>query len=210
MTKKNYHKRKVKKLFRELNIMSEKNMEKDLVINQDYLKKHHDRKETFNTFLLKLQWHERSCPGCLSFTTIWCTGAGATRRTTRRKKTKARDTEFVRELKQVVLTNLRTWKGEQWKDGKRQSILKRAGETAISDKINWRKKQVQWEKYCMMIKRSIYQKAVTSKYIYTSNIRYLRKMKQTLNWHVQITLPKKSRKHMYLKDTENILCERPR
>ena len=31
-----------------------------------------------------------------------------------------------------------------------------------------------------MIKWSIYQKAVTSKYIYTSNIRYLRKMKQTL------------------------------
>ena len=67
MTKKNYHKRKVKKLFRELNIMSEKNMEKDLVINQDYLKKHHDRKETFNTFLLKLQWHEITGQGaCLS------------------------------------------------------------------------------------------------------------------------------------------------
>ena len=60
-----------------------------------------------------------------------------------------------------------------------------------------------------MIKRSIYQKAVTSKNIYTSNIRYLRKMKQILNRHVQITLPKKSRKHMYLKDTENILYERP-
>ena len=34
-------------------------------------------------------------------------------------------------------------------------------------------------------------------------------MKQILNRHVQITLPKKSRKHMYLKDTENILYERP-
>ena len=31
-----------------------------------------------------------------------------------------------------------------------------------------------------MIKWSIYQKAVTSKNIYTSNIRYLRQMKQTL------------------------------
>ena len=58
-------------------------------------------------------------------------------------------------------------------------------------------------------KWSIYQKAVTSKNIYASNIRYLRKMKQILNRHVQITLPKKSRKHMYLKDTENILYERP-
>ena len=73
-----------------------------------------------------------------------------------------------------------------------------------------KEKKVQWDKYCMMIKWSIYQKAVTSKYIYTSNIRYLRKMKQTLNWHVQITRPNKSRKHMYLKDTENILYERPR
>ena len=116
-------------------------------------------------------------------------------------KTRARDTEFVRDLKQVVLTNLKTWKGEKWKDGKRQPILKRAGETAISDKINWRKKKVQWDKYCIMIKRSIYPKAVTSTNIYTSNIRYLRKMKQTLNWHVQITRPNKSRKHMYLKDT---------
>ena len=61
-----------------------------------------------------------------------------------------------------------------------------------------------------MIKRSIYQNAVTSKYISTSNIRYLRKMKQILNRHVQITQPKKSRKHMYLKDTENILYEKPR
>ena len=80
-----------------------------------------------------------------------------------------------------------------------------------------------------MIKRSIYQKAVRSKNIYTSNIRYLRKMKQTLRErkteivaqeeyeistpklkrHVQITQPKKSRKHMYLKDTENILYETP-
>ena len=73
MTKKNYHKSKVKKLLGELKIMSKKNMEKDIVINQDYLKKHHDRKETFNTFPLKLQQHERSCPGCLSFTTIGCT-----------------------------------------------------------------------------------------------------------------------------------------
>ena len=146
---------------------------------------------------------------CLSAFFAFCTGAGATRRTTRRKKTKARDTEFVRELKQVVLTNPRTWKDEKWKDGKRQSILKRAGETAISDKINWRKKKVQWDKYCIMIKRSIYPKAVTSKNIYTSNIRYLRKMKQILNRHVQITLPKKSIKHMYLKDTETILYERP-
>ena len=60
-----------------------------------------------------------------------------------------------------------------------------------------------------MIKRSIYQKAVTSKNIYTSNIRYLRKMKQILNRHVQITRPKKSRRHMYLKDAETILYERP-
>ena len=89
------------------------------------------------------------------------------------------------------------WKVKGWK----RSILKRAGETVISDKINWRKKKVQWDKYCIMIKQSIYQKVVTSKNIYTSNIRYLRKMKQTLNWHVQITLPNKSRKHMYLKDT---------
>ena len=43
-----------------------------------------------------------------------------------------------------------------------------------------KKKQVQWDKYCIMIKRSINQKAVTSKNIYTSNIRYLRQMKQTL------------------------------
>ena len=184
-------------------------MEKNTVIKQDYLKKHHDRKETFNTFPLKLQRHERSCPGCLSFTTIRCTGAGATRRSNRRKKP-GQETQSLSELKQVVLTNLRTWTGEKWKDGKRQSILKRAGETAISDKINWRKKKVQWDKYCIMIKRSIYPKAVTSKNIYTSNIRYLRKMKQILNRHVQITLPKKSRKHMYLKDTENILYEIPR
>ena len=60
-----------------------------------------------------------------------------------------------------------------------------------------------------MIKLSIYQKAVTSKNIYTSNIRYLRKMKQTLNRHLQLTRPNKSIKHMYLKDTENILYERP-
>ena len=70
MTKKNYHNSKVKKLLGELKIMAKKNMEKNKVIKQDYLKKHHDGKETFNTFLLKLQWHERSCPGCLSFATI--------------------------------------------------------------------------------------------------------------------------------------------
>ena len=72
-----------------------------------------------------------------------------------------------------------------------------------------------------MIKRSIYPKAVTSKNIYTSNIRYLRKMKQTLrerkteivaqeqyeistpklNRHVWITQPNKSIKHVHLKDT---------
>ena len=52
-----------------------------------------------------------------------------------------------------------------------------------------------------MIKWSIYQKAGTSKNIYTSNIKYLRKMKQTLNRHVQITRPNKSIKHMHLKDT---------
>ena len=131
-------------------------MEKNTVIKQDYLKKHHDRKEIFNTFLLKLQWHERSWPGCLSFTTIRCIGAGAIRRTNRKKKP-GRDTEFVRDLKQVVLTNLRTWKGEKWKDGKRQPILKRAGETAISDKMNWRKK-VQWHKYCIMINNSQFTK----------------------------------------------------
>lgn len=33
---------------------------------------------------------------------------------------------------------------------------------------------------CIMIQWSIYRKAVTSKNIYASNIRYLRKMKQTL------------------------------
>ena len=72
-----------------------------------------------------------------------------------------------------------------------------------------KEKKVQWDKYCVMIKQSIYQTAVTTKNIYTSNIRYLRKMKQILNRHVQITRPKKSRKHMYLKDTENILYETP-
>ena len=80
-----------------------------------------------------------------------------------------------------------------------------------------------------MIKWSIYQKAVTSKNIYASNIRYLRKMKQTLrerkteivaqeqydismsklNRHVQITRPNKSIKHGHLKDTQNILYETP-
>ena len=72
-----------------------------------------------------------------------------------------------------------------------------------------------------MIKRSIYQKAVRSKNIYTSNIRYLRKMKQTLrerkteivaqeeyeistpklNGRAQITQPNKSIKHVHVKDT---------
>ena len=72
-----------------------------------------------------------------------------------------------------------------------------------------------------MIKRSIYPKAVTSKNIYTSNIRYLRKMKQTLrerkteivaqeeyeistpklNGRAQITQPNKSIKHVHVKDT---------
>ena len=70
MTKKKYHNSKVKKPLGELKIMAKKNMEKNIVIKQDYLKKHHDGKETFKIFLLKLQWHERSCPGCLSFTTI--------------------------------------------------------------------------------------------------------------------------------------------
>ena len=73
MTKKNYHNSKVKKLLGELKIMAKKNMEKNIVIKQDYLKKHHDRKETFNTFLLKLERHERSSPGGLSFTTTRCT-----------------------------------------------------------------------------------------------------------------------------------------
>ena len=40
-------------------------MEKKIVIKQDYLKKHHDRKETFNTFLLKLQWHRAVQGACL-------------------------------------------------------------------------------------------------------------------------------------------------
>ena len=111
MTKKNYHKSKVKKLLGELKIMSKKNMEKDIVINQDYLKKHHDRKETFNTFPLKLQWHERSCPGCLSFTTIRCTGEEATR--SNRRKNPGQETQSLSELKQVVLTKLRTWTGEK-------------------------------------------------------------------------------------------------
>ena len=82
-----------------------------IVIKQDYLKKHHDGKEAFNTFLLKLQWHERSCPGCLSFTTIRCAWAGATR-TSNRKNT-GQETQSLSELKQVVLTNLRTWNGEK-------------------------------------------------------------------------------------------------
>ena len=64
--KKKYHNSKVKKLLGELKIMAKKNMEKNIVIKQDYLKKHHERKETFNTFFLKLQWHERSSPGGLS------------------------------------------------------------------------------------------------------------------------------------------------
>jgi hypothetical protein len=84
--KKKYHNSKVKKLLGELKIMAKKNMEKNIVIKQDYLKKHHDRKETFNTFFLKLQWHERSSPGGLSFTTIRCAWAGATR-TSNRKNT---------------------------------------------------------------------------------------------------------------------------
>ena len=82
-----------------------------IVIKQDYLKKHHDRKETFNTFFLKLQWHERSSPGGLSFTTIRCAWAGATR-TSNRKNT-GQETQSLSELKQVVLTNLRTWNGEK-------------------------------------------------------------------------------------------------
>ena len=73
MTKKKYHNSKVKKPLGELKIMAKKNMEKNIVIKQDYLKKHHDRKETFNTFLLKLERHERSSPGDLSFTSLRCT-----------------------------------------------------------------------------------------------------------------------------------------
>ena len=112
MTKKNDHNSEVKKLLGELKIMAKNNMEKNIVIKQDYLKEHHDRKEISNIFLLKLQWHERSCPGCLSFTTIRCTGAGATRRSNRRKKP-GQETQSSSELKQVVLTNLRTWTGEK-------------------------------------------------------------------------------------------------
>ena len=41
--KKKYHNSKVKKLLGELKIMAKKNMEKNIVIKQDYLKKHHDR-----------------------------------------------------------------------------------------------------------------------------------------------------------------------
>ena len=47
-----------------------------------------------------------------------------------------------------------------------------------------------------MIKWSIYQKAVTSKNIYTSNIRYLRKMKQILNMQVQITAQQNYKTHV--------------
>ena len=55
MTKKTYQNSKVKKLLGELKIMAKKRIwKKKIVIKQDYLKKHHDRKETFNTFLLKL------------------------------------------------------------------------------------------------------------------------------------------------------------
>ena len=53
-----------------------------------------------------------------------------------------------------------------------------------------------------MIKWSIYQKAVTSKNIYTSNIRYLRKMKQKLNRHVQITRPKKKAENTCISKTQ--------
>ena len=72
MTKKYYHNSKVKKTSWRIKKHSKKEYGKNIVIKQDYLKKHHDRKEAFNTFLLKLQWHERSCPGGLSFTTIRC------------------------------------------------------------------------------------------------------------------------------------------
>ena len=68
--KKELSQQQSKKFLGELKILAKNNMEKNTVIKQDYLKKHHDRKETFNTFPLKLQWHERSCPGCLSFATI--------------------------------------------------------------------------------------------------------------------------------------------
>ena len=43
-----------------------------------------------------------------------------------------------------------------------------------------KKKQVQWDKYYIMIKWWINQKAVRSKNIYTSNISYFRQVKQTL------------------------------
>ena len=111
MTKKNYHNSKVKKLLGELKIMAKNNMEKNIVIKQDYLKEHHDRKEISNVFLLKLQRHERSCPGCLSFTTIRCTGEEATR--SNRRKNPGQETQSLSELKQVVLTKLRTWTGEK-------------------------------------------------------------------------------------------------
>ena len=76
--KKNYHNTKVKnskvKNFNSWRIKNHGKREygKNVVIKQDYLKKHQDGKETFNTFLLKLHWHERSCPGCLSFNPIQC------------------------------------------------------------------------------------------------------------------------------------------
>ena len=92
--KKKYHNSKVKKLLGELKIMAKRIWEK-IVIKQDYLKKHHDGKEAFNTFLLKLQGHERSCPGCLSFTTIRCAWAGATG--SNRRKIPGQETQSLSE-----------------------------------------------------------------------------------------------------------------
>ena len=49
--KKNYPKSKVKKLLGELKIMAKENIEKNIVIKQDYLRKHQDgRRHSIHSF----------------------------------------------------------------------------------------------------------------------------------------------------------------
>ena len=98
-----------------------------------------------------------------------------------------------------VCEDMERWKVKGWK--KTEHPKESRGDCYIRQNKLKKKKKLQLDNYCIMTKWSIYQKAVTNKNIYTSNIRYLRKMKQTLNRHVQTTWPNKSIKHMYLKDT---------
>ena len=72
--------------------------------------------------------------------------------------------------------NMERWKVKGWK--KTVHPKESRGDYYIRQN-KLKEKKVQWDKYCVMIKQSIYQKAITTKNIYTSNIRYLRKMKQT-------------------------------